>query len=155
RLVGPDPVLQVAEDLALEPDHEDHRHQQEPEGDERLDQDDQHLGQADVAPQQRVGGEDGHGGHGSSIRTSVTGDWPSISTLARPPARLACTSAMPCGTPASGTVGTVTLPRGEVMRTSSPAATPRRAKSWGLRRRVAGSASWASDGALRTSVPRS
>ena len=39
--VGPDPALHVRDDLALEPDHEHDRHQQDAEGHQHLDDDDQ------------------------------------------------------------------------------------------------------------------
>ena len=52
--VRADAVLHVGDELALEPDHEDDGHQQQDEGDDDLQQDDQHLGEADVAREKRV-----------------------------------------------------------------------------------------------------
>ena len=59
---GPGPVraeavAHVGVELALEPDHEQHGHEQEPEGDDDLQQDDQHLGEADATGEERVDGE--------------------------------------------------------------------------------------------------
>ena len=56
--VRADAVLHVADDLALEPDHQHRGDQQEREHDDGLDHDDEDDGQVDVAGEQRVGGED-------------------------------------------------------------------------------------------------
>ncbi len=117
--VGADAVLEVADGLALEPDHEQHRHQQQGEGDDRLEQDDEDDAEVDVAGQQRVEGQDLRVHHSVSTRTSVTGCSTSIRS-ATPLRRRWAMAALPSGTPASATTGTVTVARGD--ETAHPAA---------------------------------
>ena len=70
--VGADPVRHVGVHLALEPDHEHHRHEQQREGDHDLEEDDQHLFEADVAREERIEPEDRRHDHGFTTRISVT-----------------------------------------------------------------------------------
>ena len=70
-LVGSDPVLHVGDDLAHEPDVDEHRDEQQPEDDERLHDQDDHDGEVDAVVEQRVAA--GKGVHGMlSTRRSVT-----------------------------------------------------------------------------------
>src|SRR5690606_13977617 len=71
RPVGPEPVLHVGDDLALEPDHQDDGDEQAAEPDEDLQQDDEDVLEADAALEERVVH---HGGEHqpTSTRTSQT-----------------------------------------------------------------------------------
>ena len=65
--VRADAVLHVADDLALEPDHQHGGHEQEHERDHDLEQHDQHDGEVDRAGEQRIGGEH----HDRGVHTDV------------------------------------------------------------------------------------
>ena len=77
--VGTDAVLEVRDDLALEPDHQHGRQQGDAQRDGGLDDDDQHDLEVDRAGEHRVQGEEVH--DSVSTRISVTGLVASISTV--------------------------------------------------------------------------
>src|SRR3546814_2593544 len=133
--VGSEPVAHVGVDLALEPHHEQHGHEQESEGDDHLQKHDQDLGEADVADQERVEGEDVHD---RSTLTSVTAPAESISAPMSGPGWLKWAAAVRRATPASGSAGRLTAPRADVTVTWAPASMPRRSKSCGGMRRTVG-----------------
>ena len=100
--VGAEPVRHVGVELALEPDHEQHRHEQQAEGDHDL-----AAGrcstsaEADVAGEERVEGEH----QAFTTRTSVTVAVASTSAPTGGPGWWSTTAAAPRPTPASGTHG--------------------------------------------------
>src|SRR5690606_17327605 len=130
------------DDLALEPDHQDDRHEQQHEDHEQLEDRDQHVTQGDVAEIQRIEAED----HARSTRTSVTVVEKSTSDSTSALGWLISMAADPRGTPASGCTGTMTAPRGLLTTTSLPALTPRPSKSAGLSRTAVPGAKCALDG---------
>ena len=130
--VGPDAVLHLGDDLALEPDHEHHGDEQQCECDDDLEQHDQHVTEVDV-DEQRIEGE--HGTR-SWLLDSRRGDAGRRIDQrgGRALAWLNTIAAVPLGTPASGSAGAGDRARAVATRTVVPDATPSASKSAGLRR---------------------
>src|SRR5581483_1015088 len=122
RAVRPDAVLHVADDLALEPDHQHRRDQQEHEHDDDLEEHDDDDADRQPGAEERV-----H--YGVSTRISVTGARASISTLGRASSWPHTRAAAPRGTAVEAWASRCVLARAEVTLTAPPSATPRRSRS--------------------------
>ena len=151
--VRADAVLHVGDDLALEPDHQHHRDEQDAEGDEHLHDDDEEHGEADAVGEERIA----HQTVSSADVGRERGGVDERPTALGSPIGVALnwTSATPVGTAASATAATTSSPRGD--RTRTIAAGRRRASPAPGR---AGGAAGASRGApanrrTATSVPSS
>ena len=145
--VRADPVLHVADELALEPDHQHHGDQQEGEGHDDLEQDDDDVADGDVAGEQRVHQTRLHPdvGHGVTVADQVAAGSPGGAERHR--------GAGPGDTGVGGGGdGDRAAGRGDLDR--RPGFDAEASKSWGLRRTVAGRASLAMVGAAGPGWPR-